>query len=144
VIPAFDIFVLESDGSLRWRAAADTLETAQDRVRALAESEPATQQRYVIFNQQTGQRLVVDGSALLPVYRPPADAKHPWYHICRVDKDKLRWVEAAETLQVAETRIKVLKAFYPGDYLVLDYNPEHRDSPPPWTTMSVVLSSLSL
>ena len=66
------------------------------------------------------------------------------YHFCRVEKNKLRWVEAAESLQIAEARIKVLKGFYPGDYLVLDYNPERSDSPAPWTPLTFVLSSFSL
>jgi hypothetical protein len=144
MIPVFDIFRTESDGSLRWCEAANSLDAARTRAHQLADSAPA---KYVIVNQLTGDRVTEDGSSPgKAAARPPnpSAATRGWYHICRVDKEKLRWVEAAETLQVAEARIKVLKGFYPGDYLVLDYNPERSDSPPPWTPLSVVLSSMGL
>jgi hypothetical protein len=141
MIPVFDIFRTEANGSVRWCEAANSLEDARNRIRELAEVTPA---EYVILDQQTGQRVSVQRSD--PISPKPASAAgtRGWYHICRVDKEKLRRVEAAETLQVAEARIKVLKAFYPGDYLVLDYNPERSDSPAPWTPLSVVLSALGL
>ena len=141
--PAFDIFRTEADGSMRWCEAADSLETATNRARELAESTPV---KYVILNQQTGERVTVAGGDPTTARKPtsPAGTVQAWYHICRVDKEKLRWVEAAETLQIAESRIKVLKAFYPGDYLVLDYNPERSDTPAPWTPLTVVLSALGL
>lgn len=144
MIPVFDIFRTEPDGSLRWCEAANSLEAARVRVRQLAGSFPT---KYVIVNQETGERVIEGDSppASDPSQaRKAAGATRGWYHICRVDKEKLRWVEAAETLQIAEARIKVLKAFYPGDYLVLDYNPERSDSPPPWTPLSVLLSSFSV
>lgn len=142
MIPSFDIFRIERDGSVRWCETAGTLEAAEARVRELGESAPG---QYVIFNQQSGERTVF-GVPSEAAPTPPNDSARPgsaWYHICRVDKEKLRWVEAAESLQIAEARIKVLKAFYPGDYLVLDYNPERSDSPAPWTALTFVLSAFS-
>jgi len=142
VIPLFDIFRMEANGSLRWCEAANSLHDARKRALELAETASAT---HIILNQQTGERVVVDASTPTTALSPPSNPTgvHAWYHICRVDKEKLRWVEAAETLQIAEARIKVLKAFYPGDYLVLDYNPERRDSPP-WRPLSVMLSAFGL
>ena len=145
MIAQFDIFVIEPDGSLRWCEAAETLDSAKRRVREIAKSSRAGQ--FVIFNQQTGQRTLLDGRVMEPRaerVKVPAESKQPRYHICRVEKEKLRWVEAAPTLQMAETRIKVLKASEPGDYLVLDYNPEHSDSPTPWTPLTFVLSAFNL
>lgn len=137
--PMFDIFRMEADGSTHWCEAADSLEAARNRAAELTRSKSA---RYLIVNKTTGERIAMDGPAPTSA-SSPAGVGQAWYHICRVDKEKLRWVEAAETLQVAEARIKVLKAFYPGDYLVLDYNPE-RDSPPPWAPLRVLLSALGL
>ena len=137
--PMFDIFRTEADGSIEWCNAADSLEAAQSQAAELNRSKPA---QYVIVSKRTGERIAVDSLAPKTASTPPGVGQ-AWYHICRVDKEKLRWVEAAETLQVAEARIKVLKAFYPGDYLVLDYNPE-RDSPPPWAPLRVLLSALGL
>lgn len=141
--PGFDIFRTEADGSLRWCEAADSLEAARNRAGELADGTPA---KYVIINQQTGARTIFEGGAppTAPKSTNPSGAAQAWYHICRVDKEKLKWVEAAETLQIAEARIKVLKAFYPGDYLVLDYNPERSDTPAPWTPLTVMLSALGL
>jgi hypothetical protein len=139
--PVFDIFRTEEDGSLHWCETAPSLEAATNRVREIGES---TSAKYVIVDQETGEHIIVEAPtpASPPQSTNPTRTSQGWYHICRVDKEKLRWVEAAETLQIAETRIKVLKAFFPGDYLVLDYNPERSDSPPPWTPLTVVLSAL--
>ena len=57
MVPPFDIFKLQKDGSLRWCETADTVEAAKARVTALAETSPA---RYIIFDQQTGDRIVID------------------------------------------------------------------------------------
>ena len=145
MIPQFDIFMIEPDGSTRWCEAANTLEEAKKRLDVLAKLSRARQ--FIIFNQQTGEKLLFEGRTATSSTEEGTlspSAKHGQYHICRVDKEKLRWIEAAETLQVAEARIKVLKALEPGDYLVLDYNPEHSDSPAPWTPLSFVLSAFSL
>jgi hypothetical protein len=138
--PMFDIFRTEADGSLLWCEAADNVEAAKNRARELAESSPA---KYLIVRKDTGERIIVEGPTpiVAPKSAKTSGATQAWYHICRVDKEKLRWVEAAETLQVAEARIKVLKAFYPGDYLVLDYNPERSDAFTPWTPLTVVLTA---
>jgi hypothetical protein len=60
MIPYLDIFRIESNGVL-WCGAVTTVETAQERIRKLADSSPG---RYLILNQTTGQRIVVTpGSA---------------------------------------------------------------------------------
>ena len=51
-----DIFRVETDGHLLWRAAADTLQSAQRRVKILMTSEPAD---YVIYSQETGDKIFV-------------------------------------------------------------------------------------
>jgi hypothetical protein len=56
MLPPLDIFRVESDGHLLWRAAAETPETAQRRVRILMASEPGD---YVIYCQETGGKTVV-------------------------------------------------------------------------------------
>ena len=139
----FDIFKVEKDGSLRWCEAAETFEAARARIELLHASLAAAAQ-YVILNQETGQRTVVERSGPAPSQTPPASPSHVLYHICRVDKEKLLWVEGAETLQIAEARVKLLKAFCPGDYLVLDYNPERGDPFGPWPSLTCMLTSLSL
>ena len=57
MLPLFDIFQLQADDSLGWLEAADTTEAAQMRINTLAQSAPG---RYIVFNQQTGQSLVLD------------------------------------------------------------------------------------
>ncbi len=56
MLPPLDIFRVESDGHLVWRAAAETLATAQRRVRILMASEPGD---YIIYSQETGRKTVV-------------------------------------------------------------------------------------
>ena len=56
MLSSLDIFRVESDGHLVWRAAAADPETAQRRIRILMASEPGD---YVIYNQQTGAKTVV-------------------------------------------------------------------------------------
>jgi hypothetical protein len=56
MVPPFDIFKVESDGSLRWREAAATLDEAQARVREPVLSSPG---EYVIFSQATGHKMFI-------------------------------------------------------------------------------------
>jgi hypothetical protein len=56
MIPPLDIFRLESDGQLLWRAHADSVDSAQRRVQILMASEPAD---YVIYSQETGRKTFV-------------------------------------------------------------------------------------
>jgi hypothetical protein len=140
MVPLFDIFKLQKDRSLRWCEAADTLEAARIRVAALGELSPA---EYVIFNQQTGQRVVIEVGGLMPqpqTSTPQLAHRRATLHICRVDNEKLRWVEQVGDLHSAETRIKQLKSSHPGDYLVLDYDPQE-DVTPPWMPLTCVLAN---
>jgi hypothetical protein len=56
MLPPLDIFRVASDGHLVWRSAAESLETAQRRVRILMAIEPAD---YVIYSQETGRKTVI-------------------------------------------------------------------------------------
>jgi hypothetical protein len=139
VLP-FDIFKLQKDGSVRWCEAVDTFEAAEARVAALARSAPA---QYIIFHQQTGQKVIIDcsrGSSAAQTPTPRAPARRPTYHICRVENENLRWIEQVDTLQAAQARIKELKAAHPADYVVLDYDP-HEGEPPPWMPLTCVMAN---
>ena len=135
----FDIFKIQVDGALRWCESADSLESAKARVAALADSAPA---QYVLVNQQTGQRLIIDPSYPAPPGppKPPEATPRPKYHICRVENENLRWVEQVDDLQRAEARIRALKSAHPADYLVLDYDPEEGIFPP-WMPLTCVLAN---
>jgi hypothetical protein len=56
MLPPLDIFRVESDGHLLWKAAAETLDAARRRIKILMASEPAD---YVIYSQQTGHKTLV-------------------------------------------------------------------------------------
>jgi hypothetical protein len=61
MIPPFDIFKKEKDGSLIWKGTAETLEVARLSVKVLVASSPGN---YIIHSQQTGHKMIVraDGS----------------------------------------------------------------------------------
>jgi hypothetical protein len=54
---SFDIFRMEPEGSVCWLGAAETLEEAKERIRQLAASGEAG---FVILDQNTGNRLIVE------------------------------------------------------------------------------------
>lgn len=56
MMPPFDIFQMNPDGSVLWRGTAETMEDAQAHIRELAASSPG---EFVIHSHQTGNRLVV-------------------------------------------------------------------------------------
>ena len=56
MIPPFDIFRVANDGKLLWKAAAETLESAQHRIKLLMSVEPGD---YVIYSQKTGNKTLV-------------------------------------------------------------------------------------
>ena len=56
MVPPFDIFRLEKDGSLQWLQTADSLQAAQLRIEVLGLSAPG---QYVIFSQKTGHKTVI-------------------------------------------------------------------------------------
>jgi hypothetical protein len=58
--PAFDIFRLESEEDPQWLEAAATLAEAEKRARELATTARA---RYLIFDQRTQQKHIVDTMA---------------------------------------------------------------------------------
>ena len=60
MIPAFDIFLIESDENPRWLEAVPTLAEAQRRARELAAQACL---RCLILDQQTGQKHIVDKAA---------------------------------------------------------------------------------
>lgn len=133
--PAFDILRIEPDGAVIRYESAATLQAAKSRVRALGALEPRA---YIIRNQLTHAQLIVP-----PPLRAKSSAKKfraagpsgkesqaavglslRAYHICKIEKDRLRCVESADSLDAAAARIRILSSLAPGDYLVLDYNPE--------------------
>jgi hypothetical protein len=70
MIPPLDIFRLESDGQLIWRASADGDDAAQRRVKSLMASEPAD---YVIYSQETGHKTFVRCKTDAQPSAPPSD-----------------------------------------------------------------------
>jgi hypothetical protein len=56
MVPPFDIFRLDKDGSLQWLQTADSLQAAKLRIEVLALSAPG---QYVIFSQKTGNKTVI-------------------------------------------------------------------------------------
>ena len=67
MVPPFDIFRVEKDGSLIWCEAAATLELAKARVEAMAASKAA---QYVIYSQKTGHRVIIKPNAEAPGLNP--------------------------------------------------------------------------
>jgi hypothetical protein len=63
VIPPFDLFRTEADGSVKWVGACVDLDAAKARVLELSAALPG---EYFIFSQTTGNRLSIkpDGSGL--------------------------------------------------------------------------------
>jgi hypothetical protein len=57
MVPQFDIFRLEGDGSLHWYQAACSSDEAEAKVRALMQSVAAS---YVVFDHRTGHRVRFD------------------------------------------------------------------------------------
>ena len=60
MVAPYDIFRMESDGSVTWQEATTTLENAKARIDVLAVSAPA---RYIIESRLTGLRTVIKPGA---------------------------------------------------------------------------------
>jgi hypothetical protein len=56
MVPPFDIFRLDKDGSLHWLQTAESLQAAQLRIEVLGLSAPG---QYVVFSQKTGHKTVI-------------------------------------------------------------------------------------
>lgn len=56
MIPPYDIFRTEPNGSSRWVEAASTLDEAKARIQAMAAISPG---EYLIVSQRTGNKLVM-------------------------------------------------------------------------------------
>ena len=72
MVPYLDIFRIESSGVL-WCGAVTIVETAQDRIQKLASSSPGS---YLIFNQTTGQRIVVTPGSAAQHEHPSVESAH--------------------------------------------------------------------
>jgi hypothetical protein len=61
MIPPFDIYRVESNSQLTWKALAETLDVARLRIKILVDAQPGD---YVICSQQTGHKMTIkaDGS----------------------------------------------------------------------------------
>jgi len=66
--PGFDIFQVEDSGVL-WLGSAATVEDAKEQVRQIAARTPG---RYLLFDQKTGTKLVIDLTALAAPCISPA------------------------------------------------------------------------
>jgi hypothetical protein len=60
MLPPYDIFRLEKDGSVTWQDAKATLEKAKAQVEVLAASTPA---QYIIESHVTGRRIIITPGA---------------------------------------------------------------------------------
>lgn len=68
--PHFHIFKCESDGTVIWREAVETLEIARTRVQVLAESCPGI---FIVFNPATGQKIsIAKGGGTAPAHKSAA------------------------------------------------------------------------
>jgi hypothetical protein len=56
MVPSFDIFKIDLIGDALWRDAAESLAAARVSIEKLATSSPG---EYLIFDQKTGQRVLV-------------------------------------------------------------------------------------
>jgi hypothetical protein len=61
MVEPLDIFVKMEDGTYVWKAAADSFELAKSTVQRLATTSPG---EYMIFNQITGNKIVVNRDGL--------------------------------------------------------------------------------
>jgi hypothetical protein len=56
MLPAFDIFKADSEGSVSWIEAAPDMETATARIHALSVSSPG---EYLVCRQETGNKTSI-------------------------------------------------------------------------------------
>jgi hypothetical protein len=56
MLEPLDIFIKTEDGTYVWKATADSFELAKSKVEELAATSPG---EYMIFNQSTGNKIVV-------------------------------------------------------------------------------------
>ena len=59
MLEPLDIFIKIEDGTYVWKTAADSFELAKSKVEQLATNIPG---EYMIFNQNTGNKIVVKNS----------------------------------------------------------------------------------
>jgi hypothetical protein len=72
MIPLYDIFRIETDGSLAWCEAAVSFESAKHRIKVLAASAHA---EYVVLSQKTGATMIVKpGNSQKPAPREKSHA----------------------------------------------------------------------
>jgi hypothetical protein len=74
MVPSLDIFRIESGGVL-WCGAAETIESAKDRIEELAHSSPGS---YIIFNQTTGRRIPVTPGFAAQTEAPKCRTRPSW------------------------------------------------------------------
>jgi hypothetical protein len=63
MIPAFDIFRIEPSGHVLWQGTQESFLKAKTYVHRIAMSSPGP---YIIFNQITGEKVVLDQTDLRP------------------------------------------------------------------------------
>ena len=62
MIPTYDIFRLEADGT-HWVDAVISVEDAKTRIQELVELTPG---QYIVLNQKTQEQFIVKGNAVIP------------------------------------------------------------------------------
>jgi sarcosine oxidase gamma subunit len=73
MIPPYDIFKTEPNGSSRWIEAASTLDGAKARAQTLAAVSPG---EYLIVSQRTGNRLVMKSNGAGEAARNQSASSH--------------------------------------------------------------------
>jgi uncharacterized protein (AIM24 family) len=69
VLPSLDIFKIDPGHGVLWRGAVKSLVAANARIRMLALSSPG---EYLVLDEDTGQRILVNGLRGVPS-NPPSD-----------------------------------------------------------------------
>ena len=63
MVPSLDIFKIDPGRGVLWRGAVKSFVAAKARIQMLALSSPG---EYLILDEDTGQRIVVTGSRVVP------------------------------------------------------------------------------
>jgi hypothetical protein len=70
MLPPFDLFKIDTDGTTRWLEAAETLDAAKTQVNELLKLHPTAE--YMIFSQQTQNRICVKAGDIRLIFKTEA------------------------------------------------------------------------
>src|SRR4030088_2008723 len=100
-INRFDIFQIESGGSMRWLETLEDMDDAKARIQDLGLLSPG---EYIILDQQTGNKLVVTVRAAAEAPWPSGSSLQVWqklYRQAREEGDPLRLLEKINAAESA-------------------------------------------